>query len=612
MQSTEGSPASTRAHRPIKLLLVDDDDVDREKFRRMVHASGLVAHIEEVSSGQDAIARLKSEPFDCVVVDYRLGDMNGTDLVRSAREAARPIPVIMVTGFGDEGVAVEAMREGVYDYIQKRNLGPRTIAGAIEGSLRRAELEAQLAAAQERLRHLTLFDGLTGLPNRNLFFDRLEQTLQAAKRTETRFTVMMLDLNLFKAVNDTLGHAAGDTLLTEIGRRFSGLTRAADTFARIGGDEFAALLVGCDSVTGAAIVADKIHAALNEPVMIDGEVVRVTVSIGVSMFPEHGGDSRTLWSHADHAMYRAKRSSRSCEVYSEESHETRPFLIASHLPDALARGDLFLEYQPKLHLGTGALAGVEALVRWRHPRLGLVPPDDFIGIAERTALIKPMTYAILEMALDQAVLWRDQGWSVPMAVNLSARMFDDSELTDRTCQALETRGLRPQDLMLEVTETAFLTNPLRAQEALQSLHACGIGVSIDDFGAGNTSFKYLRHFEFSELKIDRMFITNLASSIRDVSIVRSIAALSRGFSASVVAEGIEDESQCGLLHELGCEFGQGFALGRPMPAAQLEDWCARRMRPDAEQPMLPASGTHLVLTAGLMETEGPALRLVAN
>ena len=453
-------------------------------------------------------------------------DITGTrpwSRIKAASE--RPIAIIMVTGCGaTSGVVVEAMREGVHDYLYEEP--PRSaqdIASAIEGSLRRAALEEGARhGPASALQRLSMVDALTGLPNRNLFFDRLEQTLQAAKRSELGFCLMMMDLNLFKEINDSLGHDAGDKLLTEVGRRLSHLARAADTFARIGGDEFAALLVGCDSVAGAKIVAEKIQAALKEPMVLGDELVRVTVSIGVAIFPAHGRESRTILANADQAMYRAKRSSRTCEIYSAGSGESRPLLIATDLADAAERGELFLEYQPKLDLGTGALAGVEALVRWRSPRLGLVSPGDFIaGRGALLASIKPMTYAILDMALDQVARWRSQGWDVPMAVNLSARMFDDEELVPRTCQALATRRLGPEALTLEVTETALMTSPLRAQEALRALRGVGIAISIDDFGAGYTSLKYLRDFEISEIKIDRSMSS--AASTPRVATCRSCA-----------------------------------------------------------------------------------------
>ncbi len=596
MQSTPERPVYP-PKAAIALLLVDDDVVDRETFRRLIDESGIGAQVEEASSGSEAIARLTEGHFDCVVVDYRLGDTTGTDLARRIKaESDVPIAMIMVTGCGNERVVVEAMREGVYDYLLKDQLTARNVAEAIEESLRRAEFETGLVHARRRLQRLSMFDGLTNLPNRNLFLDRLEQTLQAAKRSDLGFAVMIMDVNLFKEINDTRGHDAGDKLLTEIGHRLSQLARAADTFARIGGDEFAALLVGCDSALSANVVAEKIRSTLNEPMIIDNELVRVTVSVGVVIFPHHGMDSVTILAHADQAMYRAKRSGRPCEIYSAGEAEARSFQIATHLNEAVERGELFLQYQPKLDLGTGAIAGVEALVRWRNPHLGFVAPNDFIPVAERSWLIKSMTYAILDMALDQAVVWRNEGWHVPIAVNLSARMFDDSELVARSRQALTTRGLEPELLTLEVTETALMTSPVGAQKALRSLRDTGIGISIDDFGAGYTSLKYLRDFEISEIKIDRLFISSLEPSGRDVAIVRSIAALSRGFDVKLVAEGIEDQGQCELLHELGCDFGQGFAIGRPMSVERLGAWRAGRATRRAD----PASGTRPVRAARIV------------
>jgi diguanylate cyclase (GGDEF)-like protein len=598
MQSTQGG-LGAKATRTIDLLLVDDDDADRETFRRLVHESRLTAKIEEVSSASEAIARLAACHFDCIVVEYRLGDTNGTDLVRRIKQGSdAPVAIIMVTSWGNERTVVEAMREGVHDYLLKDRLTAQDVADAIEESLRRAEFEAELVRAQQRLERLSMFDTLTNLPNRNLFWDRLEQTLQAAKRSDLGFTVMMMDVNLFKEINDTRGHEAGDKLLVEIGHRLSHLARASDTFARIGGDEFAALLIGCDSASSANVVAEKIQSVISEPVILDAELVRVTVSIGVVIFPHHGMDSFTILAHADQAMYRAKRSGRPCEIYSAGRAEARPYLIASQLNDAVDRKELFLQYQPKLHLGTGAVVGVEALARWRNPRLGFVLPNDFIPLAERSSFIKPMTYAILDMALDQAVVWRDQGWDVPVAVNLSARMFDDDELVARSRQALAIRGLRPEALLLEVTETALMTSPLAAQKALRALRDTGIAISIDDFGAGYTSLKYLRDFDISEIKIDKLFISSLDTTSRDVAIVRSIAALSRGFNVNLVAEGIEDEGKCKLLHQLGCDFGQGFALGRPMSAEKLAVWRDTRSWRGLQQSD-PGSGTHTVLGARL-------------
>lgn len=576
--------SSTRTA-PIRVLLVDDDDVDREKLRRLLGQSGLPCEIWEVSSGNEALEWLREGRVDCALVDYRLGDISGTELARRIkRESRRPFPLIMVTGLGDERIAVEAMREGVYDYLPKVQLRPQQISKAIEGSLRWAELEGELAQTQERLTRLSMFDELSGLPNRNLFFDRLEQALRSGVRSGPPFALLMMDLDLFKEVNDRLGHDAGDKLLAEFGKRLLQLSRKADTYARIGGDEFAALLLGTYSIPGAIAVAERIGRAMQEPVVIDGQLVTLGVSIGISLFPVHGRDARTLLAGADEAMYRAKRGNRGYDVFTPRSCEkdASEFLITSHLDEALEQDELFLHFQPKVHLGTGDLVGVEALVRWQSPRLGLVGPSEFIPAAERSSLIRPMTYRVLEMALDQCRRWLDEGRSVPVAVNLSARVLEDERLSERVGEALKVRDLTPQMLTLELTETALMASASRAKEALRTLRSEGVGISIDDFGTGYTSFKYLRDFEISEIKIDKLFVSNLEGGRRDASIVQSIAALSHGLEIDLVAEGIESRDSCALLHRLGCDFGQGYGIGHPMPAEHLADWCRRRsFRPEA-------------------------------
>jgi diguanylate cyclase (GGDEF)-like protein len=483
----------------------------------------------------------------------------------------------MITGLGDEGVAVQAMREGAYDYLSKTSLQPARVQAVIEGSLRWAEMEAELGQARDRLHQLSLYDTLTGLPNRNLFFDRLEQALSVAKRTRSGLALLMMDLDGFKAVNDTLGHAAGDQLLAEVGRRMEETARRSDTYARIGGDEFAAVLVGCDSLAGTVTIAERLRAAVSEPFIFDGELFRIGLSVGVALSPDHGSDARTLLAHADGAMYLAKRGNRGYAISGGlGGAEARAFLIASHLPEAVERNEVFLDYQPRVDLRSGTLAGVEALARWRNPRLGLVPPGEFIPCAERSVLIRPLTYTILEMALDQVVAWRALGWEMPMAVNLSARMFDDPMLTDSVFAALAARDIHPSQLTLEITETALMTNVVRTRETLAVLRGAGVRISIDDYGAGYTSLKYLREFDICEIKIDKLFITSLQPGSRDASIVSSLSVLTRGFSIDLVAEGVEDAASCPLLLDLGCDLVQGFGVARPMAPSAMPGWVAQR------------------------------------
>jgi len=575
----------------VRLLVIDDDDVDRERIRRMLLRSRLQVEVSEAGSGREAIEKLQSTDFDCIVVDYHLGDTTGTSLIAQMGMRLEKIPVIMITGVGNERVAVAAMHEGVFDYLSKAHLSPTQLVNAIEAGLLHARLGSELKQTQDRLARLSLYDSLTGLANRNLFFDRLEQASTALDRSGVPFALLMMDLDRFKEVNDSLGHAAGDALLAEIGRRLQSVGRKSDSFARLGGDEFAGLLVGTSSAAGAAICAEKIVAAVNEPFTIDGHVVAVGISIGCSLLPLHGTDGQKALAKADQAMYHAKRGNRGYEIFSEAigTKDSRPILVATDLRQALQREEFFLHFQPMINLNTGALTGVEALARWDSPKFGKVPPSEFIGAAERSTVIVPFTYAILDMALQEVKRWQDQGWRVPVSVNLSARMLDDEALTRNVGAALAMHGLRSNMLTLEITETALMTSPARARTALRELRETGVGISLDDFGSGYTSLKYLREFDISEIKIDGLFVKDLEVGSRDASIIRSLSALARGFNVNLVAECIEREDSWPFLRELGCDVGQGYSIGRPMPAKDLSDWWSRRT------PLQAGFPTHLAL-----------------
>jgi diguanylate cyclase (GGDEF)-like protein len=384
-----------------------------------------------------------------------------------------------------------------------------------------------------------------------------------------------MDLDRFKDVNDSFGHAAGDRLLATVGRRLQQVARKSDSFARLGGDEFAGLVIGVDMISGAKVIAEKIVAAIREPFAIGEQLVTVGISVGIALVPQQGTDGHQLLAKADRAMYQAKRGSQGYQLYSGDdggTTEAKPLVLANALSAALANSEIYLHYQPKINLTTGAFCGVEALARWESPRLGVVSPTEFIPAAERSPLISTLTYAIFDMALDQAESWQKQGWPVPVAVNLSARMLDDESLPRRIGLALAARGLSPHMLTVEITETALMTNPMMAEAAISELKNFGIGISVDDFGTGYTSLKYLRGFDISEIKIDGLFVKDLTIGSRDASIVHSLSALARGFEISLVAECIEQEQSWELLRVLGCTLGQGYSIGRPMPAADLAGW----------------------------------------
>ena len=568
---------SYRRPKTVRILVADDDDVDRERVHRMLARSRLACEIINAGSGQQALELLQREAPDCILLDHHLGDMTGTDVLNKINRGGVMTPVIMITGHGDEQLAVHAMRLGIYDYLPKRKLNAEKLANAIDATLRNAALQQHLIEMQKRLERMSLFDELTGLANRNLFFDRINQAVLNAAREDARFTVLMMDLNLFKEVNDNLGHEAGDSVLAEIGRRLRAISRKSDTVARLGGDEFTCIPHGIDTTAGAISYAEKIVAAVSEPLIAGKHVVEVGISIGIALYPQHGTDVSTLLANADDAMYRAKQSLGSYVVHSEaDQPRDAPAAAGDYLHKAVEAQELYLVYQPKINLTTNKLVGVEALARWHNPELGAVYPAQFIPLAERSALIAEITFATIGMALDQLALWHQQDQlRVPVSINLSARMLDHAGLADRIMRELNRRHLQPRDLLIEITETALSSSNEVARQVLTELAATGIGISIDDFGSGFTSLKYLRDIDFSEIKIDRMFIKDIAERERDVSIVRSIILLSDTLEVTVVAEGVESEENRYLLGKLGCHCAQGYSIGQPMLADDLLQWSRR-------------------------------------
>ena len=563
---------------PIKslsLLIVDDDDVDREGLRRALKKIDGDLSIYEANSGRKALAQLYQKRFDCVFIDYYLGDMIGSELVREVQsQIPYFVPIVIVTGLGDEQLAVQTMQMGIYDYLPKKNISPERLTTALKSSLQRARLENNLTEARENLKRMSMFDELTGLPNRYLFFDRLNQAIFSSERERKNFTLLMMDLNYFKDVNDNLGHLAGDAVLKNIGERLQGISRKSDTIARLGGDEFACILPGTDTVEGAISYADKIIETIGEPLAVEDNICQIGASIGAAIYPRHGSDATTLISNADHAMYQAKHSHQKYCIYSEQKTDNHihRIPISNGLPKAIENDELFLEYQPKINLLNKDLIGVEALVRWQSPEFGLISPAQFIPSAERSALIENLTYAIIRMALKQIVSWHQMGWTIPVAINLSARTLDDIHFPDWIRAELERHHLQPTDILFEITETALASSGQRAQSVLGEIAKAGIGIAIDDFGSGFTSFKYIRDIDLAEIKVDQLFVTKVHENNKDASIIRSIAHLADSLGVRVIAEGVEHRSQWDLLQQLGCNFAQGYSIAYPMGPDKIWHW----------------------------------------
>jgi diguanylate cyclase (GGDEF)-like protein len=451
----------------------------------------------------------------------------------------------------------------------------RTIALllAIGLALLWAVLYRIVARASRRLRRqaaeahrLARYDPLTGLPNRTLFVEEV----QRAERNGGGAAVLMIDLDRFSAINNTLGSSSGDEVLSEVGRRFAGCFEGA-VAARLGGDEFAILCSGASTTARARERAAEALRALEPPVELNDVALDVEASVGVAVLGEHAQDAGLLLQRADLALSHARSHGSRIEVYSPrmERSDAETLKLLGQVRGALAAGEFTLHYQPKVDLQTRRITGVEALVRWNHPELGLLSPDRFIPLIEQTSLIGPLTMTVLDQALTQAVAWRRRGIVLEIAVNLSARNLLDPELPERVGSLLNERGVPAEQLVMEVTESAAMADPDRGVRVLEALRALGAGVAIDDFGTGNASIEYLAELPATELKIDRVFVTDILASKRDRAIVRSTIDLARNLGMTVVAEGIESEDTLEYLAQEGCALGQGFYFSRPLAAEEL-------------------------------------------
>jgi diguanylate cyclase (GGDEF)-like protein len=526
-------------------------------------------------SGPHAIVAVLAQSVDEALAPYRklgaiLAALGAAALALSiiggaliGRSITRPI----------RALAEMARRIEQGDFTHAAEVGGRDEIGALARSFNR--MREGLSAREDQIRRLAFRDALTDLPNRTLFNDRLNVALEIARRTKSSFTVLLMDLDRFKQINDTLGHQIGDQVLQQAARRLREMLRKSDTIARLGGDEFSVVLSGTEPAEGKQIAANILRA-LEEPIVIGEHLLDVRASIGVASYPADGEDAETLMRHADVAMYVAKRGNFGVTQYEpvHDSLHKEQLSLLGELRRAIENAELYLVFQPKIDALTGEVTGAEALVRWQHPQRGAVPPAQFIPFAEQTGFVRLITRWVIDAAAAQSARWIAAGAPLKLAVNISAQDLLDPATPEAIVEALDRHGVPAKLFGLEVTESGVMQDPAMAIGVIKRLRALGIGIAIDDFGTGYSSLAYVKQLEVSELKIDRSFVRNIVQDAKDRAIVLSIIELSHNLELTVVAEGVEDEASVDVLRKLGCDLIQGYVYSRPLPERELGDWIA--------------------------------------
>ena len=528
-----------------------------------------------------------------VVIDSRKPQVRGAEL--GAPDDARFAVLKGLAGtapklVGDQRIAVSAVGGGAAnanDWVVVAE-GPRGAASIVSyfnggpiGMVVVAGLLLLLSLVGARagnLRSEANTDHLTGLANRRHFLTRLDQTVRSASANGRRSALMIIDLDRFKDLNDALGHHVGDRLLEEVGPRLRRAVGATGLIARLGGDEFAVVMPNISDADQSLQIAVRIRKQLNQPVRLEGMNLQVDASIGIAIYPDHGDEPGELLKRADIAMYKAKRAHTGTEFYlaTEQGSSREQLALAGEFRDALRNGGLTVYYQPKADLRTGDVAGVEALVRWEHPTLGLLPPARFLGLVEQIGLMRQVTSFVLDAALHQVGQWLESGRRLAVSVNVGPADLLDEVFPDEVESVCERYGVPTDLLQLEVTENTIMSNPDPILHVLGRLAGMGITLSLDDYGTGHSSLSYLKRLPIHELKIDRSFVFNMDTDARDATIVRSTIDLAQSLDLRVVVEGVETEGTWNVLAEMGAEVGQGYLLARPLPAHELETWLAGR------------------------------------
>ena len=577
-ESQEIPPEGGTAERnsAIRVLLVGASQADAELLRALL-AEARSARFElfHVGSLAEALQKLDGDATDVLLLHAGEGDSKAIAAVSQARVRAPLVPVVVLVDSDDDQSAARAQEAGARGYLLRQSLSTGLLVWSLQHAVRNQRVFLELNIARERARQLAAYDQLTGLANRSLFSDRLDQAVASARRSRQMLAVLFLDLDRFKLINDSLGHVAGDALLRSVAQRLRSCLRKSDTGARLGGDEFAILLTNLANEDDAAAVAEKLLHLLRRPMRLKDENHVVTSSIGIATFPKDAQNANNLLRRADTAMYHAKSDGRDRFAFFTEGMNSDVIAHAaleSKLRGALEGGELVLHYQPVVDVTRGKVTGAEALLRWMDPEQGLVLPAGFLRLAEDTRLIIPIGDWVLRTACEQAAAWQATGHDgFRMAVNVSSQQFQPDEFVPRVQQTLHETGLRPESLELELTERSLLHNTRRTLAQFGLLKQLGIRISIDDFGTGYSALAYLKQLPVDVLKIDRSFVRALTTDPADATITATIIKMAHGLNLSTVGEGVETHEQMQLLASYGCNRMQGFLFGEALEPRAFEE-----------------------------------------
>jgi diguanylate cyclase (GGDEF)-like protein len=557
------------------IMLVDDEPTTLEVLEMLLQAGGF-ENIISTGDSREALGLVQRHRPDALLVDVMMPHVGGLEILEAIRSdpTIRHTPVITLTSSTEAETKLQALELGATDFLAKP-VDPSELALRLRNTL----------AAKAYQDRLTYYDELTDLPNRRLFLDHLNRMLLRATAQSTECVLMNLDIDRFQQINDAMGHGIGDELLKGIADRLRGLLRPTDLLAsteegdedkplsRIGGDEFSILLHGVGAADRAARIARRMRTVLSKPFYVGGRDLFVTCSVGIGLFPTDGQDAETLLSNVNFALADAKRRGGNDFRFYERSlnlESAERFSLENHLRHALDRKELKLQYQPKIDVLNGEVTGVEALMRWHQPELGLVGPDQFIPIAEETNLIGALGEWALRTGCQQAMKWEQAGLPpLSMSINVSALQFQGGQIVGAVRQALDDSGLDPSHLILELTESVLIDSPAETAAMLDAIKEMGVRISVDDFGTGYSSLSYLKRFPIDELKIDRSFVHGVADDEDDAAIVTAIIRMGHALGLTVVAEGVETEEQLAFLSDRGCNTFQGFLRSKPLPPSEL-------------------------------------------